>query len=120
MDMSVSAAATQPVAATSSNIAAGASTTAAVAPVTSSSDVTTAKAKPARAELEQAVKSIQDFADSTQRNLKFSIDDKTHQVVVKVIATSTGLVVRQIPDEAAVKLAQSLSETGSMIFDEKA
>ena len=78
-----------------------------------------AKAKPARAEVEKAVKSIQDFADSSQRNLKFSIDEKSHQVVVKVIATQTGMVVRQIPDEAAVKLAQSLSETGSLIFDEK-
>lgn len=117
MDMSVNAVANQ-AAATSSSTAASSSST--VGAVKSASDATVQKAKPARAELEQAVKSIQDFADSSQRNLKFSIDDKTHQVVVKVIATQTGLVVRQIPDEAAVKLAQSLSETGSMIFDEKA
>lgn len=118
MDMSVNAVATQAVPATGS--AQASSTGAGTGAIKPASDTPEPKAKPARAELEKAVKSIQDFADSAQRNLKFSIDDKTHQVVVKVIATQTGVVVRQIPDEAAVKLANSLSETGSMIFDEKA
>ena len=120
MDISVNVNAVQPTAAAqgSSSVAGNASPVAAT--VKTDPPATLEKVKPAREDLEKAVKSIQDFADSSQRNLKFSIDDKTHQVVVKVIATLTGVVVRQIPDEAAVKLAQSLSDTGSMIFDEKA
>ncbi len=41
-------------------------------------------------ELENAVKNIQDFVQSTQRQLDFSIDDSTGLVVVKVIATDSG------------------------------
>ena len=77
--------------------------------------------KPAeRQELEKAVQDIQSFATASQRNLEFSIDDSTHQVVVKVIATDTGEVVRQLPTEAALKLAQSLSDGNSLLFDANA
>jgi flagellar protein FlaG len=77
--------------------------------------------KPAeRQELEKAVQDIQRFATASQRNLEFSIDDSTHQVVVKVIATDTGEVVRQLPTEAALKLAQSLSDGNSLLFDANA
>ena len=76
--------------------------------------------EPQRPELEKAVKDIQDFVQSTQRQLNFSIDDSTGRVVVKVIATDSGEVVRQLPSEAALKLAQSLSDASSLLFDGKA
>jgi flagellar protein FlaG len=41
-------------------------------------------------DLEQAVTDIRNFVQAAQRNLEFSIDDSTHQVVVKVIATESG------------------------------
>ncbi|VVP23726.1 flagellar protein FlaG [Pseudomonas fluorescens] len=70
-------------------------------------------------ELQKAVTDIQEFVQAAQRNLDFSIDDSTGRVVVKVIATETGLVIRQIPSEAALKLAQSLSDASSLLFDDK-
>jgi flagellar protein FlaG len=73
---------------------------------------------PQREELQQAVQKIQDYVKTSQRNLDFSIDDSTHQVVVKVIATDTGEVIRQLPTEAALKLAQSLNDVNSLLFDE--
>lgn len=76
--------------------------------------------QPKRAELEQAVTDIRDFVQSTKRNLDFSIDDSTGRVVVKVIATGSGEVIRQLPSEAALKLAASLSDASSLLFDEKA
>jgi flagellar protein FlaG len=76
--------------------------------------------EPQRAELEKAVKDIQEFVTSTQRQLNFTIDDSTGLVVVKVIATDSGEVVRQLPSEAALKLAQSLSDASSLLFDGKA
>ncbi|MCK8688358.1 flagellar protein FlaG [Pseudomonas umsongensis] len=79
----------------------------------------TPQQQPKRAELEQAVTSIRDFVQSTQRNLDFSIDDKTGTVVVKVIATESGEVIRQLPSEAALKLAQTLSDASSLLFDAK-
>lgn len=76
--------------------------------------------EPERAELEQAVKDIQAFVQSSQRNLDFSIDDSTGKVVVKVIATESGEVIRQLPTEAALKLAQSLSDASNLLFNTKA
>jgi flagellar protein FlaG len=40
--------------------------------------------------------------------------------VVKVIATESGEVIRQIPSETALKLAQNLSDASSLLFDTKA
>ena len=73
-----------------------------------------------RDELEQAVTDIREFVQASQRKLDFSIDDSTGRVVVKVIATDSGDVIRQIPSETALKLAQSLSQASSLLFDDKA
>jgi flagellar protein FlaG len=81
--------------------------------------VAPSSSEPKRDELEKAVTDIQEFVQAAQRNLDFSIDDSTGRVVVKVIATETGLVIRQIPSEAALKLAQSLSDASSLLFDDK-
>jgi flagellar protein FlaG len=70
-------------------------------------------------DLEQAVTDIRNFVQAAQRNLDFSIDASTHQVVVKVIATESGEVIRQIPSETALKLAQSLHDASSVLFDAK-
>lgn len=81
--------------------------------------VTAPKSELKRDDLEKAVTDIQEFVQAAQRNLDFSIDDSTGRVVVKVIATDTGDVIRQIPSEAALKLAQSLSDASSLLFDDK-
>jgi flagellar protein FlaG len=79
------------------------------------------KAKePQRPELEKAVKDIQEFVKASQRDLGFSIDDSTGTLVVKVIATESGEVIRQLPSEAALKLAQSLADVNSLLFDDHA
>jgi flagellar protein FlaG len=91
-------------------------------PLSASTDVgaTASMDKPKRAELEQAVTDIREFVQSSKRNLDFSIDDSTGRVVVKVIATESGEVIRQLPSEAALKLAASLSDASSLLFDGKA
>lgn len=76
--------------------------------------------EPQRAALEKAVTDIREFVQASQRNLDFSIDDTTGRVVVKVIATDSGEVIRQIPSEIALKLAQDLSKASSLLFDTKA
>lgn len=72
------------------------------------------------AELHSAVKEIQDFVQSLQRNLEFSVDDSTGTWVVKVVARDSGEVIRQIPSETALELARSLHDVNSLLFDEKA
>ena len=72
-----------------------------------------------REDLEKAVTDIQEFVQAAQRKLDFSIDDSSGRIVVKVIATETGDVIRQIPSETALKLAQSLSDASHLLFDDR-
>jgi len=71
-------------------------------------------------ELQSAVKEIQDFVQSLQRNLEFSVDDSTGTWIVKVVARDSGEVIRQIPSETALELARSLHDVNSLLFDAKA
>ncbi len=121
MDMSVKLNASYPQVATQATAASAVApavpaASTATATATATSDTGNTKT-PSREELDKAVKDLQDHADSTQRGLRFSIDDTTHQVVVKIIATDSGEVVRQLPSEAALKLARYLKETDSMLLD---
>lgn len=79
-----------------------------------------ASEEPQRVALEKAVIDMREFVQASQRNLDFSIDDSTGIVVVKVIATDSGEVIRQLPSETALKLAQNLSDASSLLFDSKA
>lgn len=69
-----------------------------------------------REDIEAAVGNIQEFVQSVRRNINFSLDDSTERVVVKVTDALSGEVIRQIPSEEALKLAESLSEARSLLF----
>jgi flagellar protein FlaG len=69
--------------------------------------------------LKTAVQEIQKFVQSARRNLEFSIDEASGKVVVKVIASETGEVVRQLPSAEALKIADSLHNAHSLLFDAK-
>jgi flagellar protein FlaG len=57
-----------------------------------------------------AIDSIQSFVDSNQRNLSFSVDEDSQRSVVSVTDASSGDVIRQIPSEEVLELAQRLQE----------
>lgn len=73
-----------------------------------------------RQPVEEAVSSIREFAQSIQRNLNFSLDDSTGRVVVKVTDGASGEVIRQIPSEEALRLAESLDQVRSLLFNAQA
>ncbi len=73
-----------------------------------------------RKTLDQALGSIRETLQSIHRNLEFSVDESSGLTVVKVIDSSTGDVIRQIPSEITVKLAESLKEANSLLFTEQA
>lgn len=70
--------------------------------------------------LKAAVQEIEKFVQSIKRNLEFSIDEASGKVVVKVIASDSGEVVRQIPNEEVLKLANSLNDASSLLFSAQA
>lgn len=72
-----------------------------------------------RDKLKMAVQEIEKFVQSVKRNLEFSIDEPSGKVIVKVIASDSGEVVRQIPNEEVLRLANSLNDASSLLFSAK-
>ncbi|MCU9948578.1 flagellar protein FlaG [Pseudomonas sp. PDM13] len=70
--------------------------------------------------LESAVADIQSFVQTVKRGLDFNVDDSSGEVVVKVIDTDSGKLIRQIPSEELLKLAERLEDIRSLMFEAKA
>lgn len=58
--------------------------------------------------VENAIKDVESFLQIQNRNLSFSIDDKTERSVVTVKDSSSGDVIRQIPSEEVLQLAERI------------
>ena len=63
-----------------------------------------------------AVTDMQDYVDAAGRNLQFQLDDDSGRMVVTVTEASTGDVIRQMPSEEALRLAENLAEMSSVLF----
>jgi uncharacterized FlaG/YvyC family protein len=61
-------------------------------------------------QLNEAVTRLNNSIQNVQRNLEFSMDDKSGRVVIKVTDKETDEVVRQIPSDEVLALAQQLQE----------
>lgn len=72
---------------------------------------------PAKDDLVAAVEKIDKYVNASQRNLSFSIDEDSGKVVVKVIATATGEVIRQLPSAEALHLAEKLDADTARLLD---
>ena len=70
-------------------------------------------------DVKSAVAEIEKFLKETRRNLEFSTDEESGKIVVKVIASDSGELIRQIPSEEALRIAHSLSDVKSILFDAK-
>jgi flagellar protein FlaG len=69
-----------------------------------------AKQKVDEDELESAVVELNKAVQNMQRNLEFSVDDATGRTVVKVKDRETDEIIRQMPSEEVLKLAQHMHE----------
>ena len=63
-----------------------------------------------RQELGEAVTQLNDFVQNVQRDLQFEVDNEAGQTIVKVVDQQTKEVIRQIPDEVAMRLAEKLQQ----------
>ncbi|WP_328185544.1 flagellar protein FlaG [Marinobacter sp. OP 3.4] len=63
-----------------------------------------------REQLGEAVTQLNDFVQTVQRDLQFEVDNEAGQTIVKVVDQETQEVIRQIPDEVALRLAENLQQ----------
>jgi len=66
--------------------------------------------------VDDAVSRISDFVQTVKRDLRFSVDETTGRTVVKVIDSETDQVVRQIPADEVLAIAENLQELQGVLF----
>lgn len=72
----------------------------------------------ARRTLEEATEHLNKQMAQNKRDLSFSVDDVSNKIVLTV-KNKEGEVVRQIPNEVVLRVAQSLDNVKGLMQDEK-
>lgn len=67
-----------------------------------------------RRTVEQAVARLNDYVQSLQRDIQFSVDPDSKTPVVRVVERGSQELIRQIPSETALRLARSLKEINDL------
>lgn len=71
-------------------------------------------------DLGRAISQLNDFVQSVQRDLQFEVDQELGKTIVRVVDQETQEVIRQIPDEVALRLAEKLQQDEPLtLFDLK-
>lgn len=74
-----------------------------------------------KVELQDAVQRLNDFtSNNTERNLSFSLDETTQEMVVTVRDVKTLEVIKQMPTEEALAVSRQIESMLGLILNEKA
>jgi flagellar protein FlaG len=69
-----------------------------------------AAAKPSESEIAQAVETLANYVQNTQRELQFSVDEGTGRTVIRVLDAETQETIRQIPSDEILTLARHIEQ----------
>ena len=70
-----------------------------------------------RANIKEAVDRINRQMKDNNRDLNFSVDDASDRVIITVKSASTGEVIRQIPDQALLRLAHNIEDIKGLLHN---
>ena len=70
-----------------------------------------------RTNIKEAVEKLNQQMQAGNRNLSFAVDDAADQVVITVKNSSTGEVIRQIPDEALLRVAHNIDDIKGLLHN---
>lgn len=71
-------------------------------------------------QLQGAVSAANEFVKPINNEIQFSVDKDSGEMVVKVTDTSTNEVIRQIPSEEMLAVAQALNKFQGLLLKQKA
>lgn len=71
-------------------------------------------------DLNRAVKKINEFVQTSASDVQFSVDEGTGIRVVKVVDRATKDVIRQIPSEEVLKIANALDQLQGLLIRQQA
>ena len=76
--------------------------------------------QPSAEELQQLVGELSDMMSMMRKGLAFRVDEQSGANVVSVMDIDSGDIIRQIPNEEALELAQKLSEVTGFLMKTEA
>jgi flagellar protein FlaG len=71
---------------------------------------------PKQDQLQNAVSKLQDYVQNYQRKLSFSVSEETGRTVIKVYDAETDELIRQIPPEETLRLAELIDSHPDGLF----
>lgn len=71
-------------------------------------------------QLKRAMERLNHFLEPYASQLKFTVDSKTNMDVVQVIDTSSKDVIRQIPSEEVIRIAESIEKLQGLLIRQTA
>ena len=75
----------------------------------------------ASADVKQAVSRLNDYVQNLRRDVQFRVDKDSNRVIVSVVNSESGEVIRQIPSEEVLAVARSLDQLQQgLLFRDKA
>jgi len=79
---------------------------------------TNTKTETGQGNIEQAVQRMNDHVQLVNRQLEFKIDEDSGRTVITVLDSDTQEIIRQIPDDEALRFAQKLQQGDELeLFD---
>jgi flagellar protein FlaG len=70
-------------------------------------------------EIKKDLAAINEQLKTADSSLQFAVDDKSDELVVRIVDRDSGKVIRQIPPESIVRLRESLKELSGLFVKEK-
>ena len=75
---------------------------------------------PSRSRVGRAIDSINQRLAETGADLRFSMDEDSGKLIVRVVDTATKEVIRQIPSEESLAISQSIEKLQGLLVKQKA
>lgn len=72
-----------------------------------------AQDEPGKISLTQALRKILDYMPNLSTDLEFHVSESAHRAVITVLDSKTNEVVRQIPSEEVIAIAQYIADSAS-------
>lgn len=73
-----------------------------------------------KADLETAVKKLNELVAPALQTVQFSLDDRSERMVVKVVDTASKQVLRQIPNEEVLAMSKTLDKLQGLMIRQTA
>lgn len=66
--------------------------------------------------VEEAVNQVNEYVQNLSRDLQFTVDQDSGRTIIKVLDSETHEVIRQIPPEELLQIANQLTEGGGLLL----